>query len=200
MRRRQFLMLVSLLAVGSLAAGLVLASQRGSTEPSATSSSAIHPMVLRGNGVGAAVFGQPEAAAIRNLRAVLGPPNSSHPVDLSGNCTIDSGMEWRTMVAYFLHGTFVGYATGSLLGGLGHNDIPNAVTANGLRIGDPLTRATRLYGGALETSYAQGGSWFVTTPTGKLAGYLTSEVDATKPAPKIADITAGSVGCPAASP
>ena len=42
--------------------------------------------------------------------------------------------------------------------------------------------------------------WAAATTKGKLAGYLTSEVNSTKPVPQIADITAGSVGCPAASP
>ena len=109
-------------------------------------------------------------------------------------------MEWPTVTAYFLHRAFVGYATGSLLGGLGGRKLPHAATAAGLRIGDTLSRAAGLYGGSLRTSYAQGGSWFAVTSTGTLAGYLTSEVNSTTPVPRIADITAGSVGCPAASP
>lgn len=104
------------------------------------------------------------------------------------------------MTAYFFHDAFVGYATGSLLGGSRNAGLTDVTTASGLRIGDPLTRAARLYGASLQTSYAQGGSWFVATPKGALAGYLTSEVNSTRPAPRIADITAGSVGCPAASP
>jgi hypothetical protein len=156
--------------------------------------------VLRGNGLGAAAFGQPAPVAFAALRQILGAPNSAKPVDLVGNCTIDSAMEWRAMTAYFFHGAFVGYATGSLLGGSANAGPSDVTTASGLRIGDPLTRAAELYGASLRTSYAQGGSWFVVTPTGTLAGYLTSEVNSTRPAPRIADITAGSVGCPAASP
>jgi hypothetical protein len=48
---------------------------------------------------------------------------------------------------------------------------------------------------------SQGGSWRVTTSTGMLDGYLTAVPDrATPPVPRIADVSAGSVGCPAASP
>jgi hypothetical protein len=65
-------------------------------------------------------------------------------------------------------------------------------------LGDTLARARVLYGDALTTSFAQGGSWSVTTSTGRLAGLLTGEVDQTSPRPRIVDITA--VGYPAASP
>jgi hypothetical protein len=119
---------------------------------------------------------------------------------MAGNCTIDAALQWSTITAYFLHGKFVGYATLSLLDGRGTHELPDVATAKGLRIGDTLARAERLYAGALKTSYEQGGSWFVTTPDGSQAGYLTSEVDSTRPAPRIADVTAGSVGCPAATP
>lgn len=191
-----------MLAAGGLAVGLFVTSTSGSRSPprAPTSPPSGHLIVLRGNGFGAAAFGQPTGTAVAALRAVLGKPESGHPVDMAGNCTVDAAMEWPTMTAYFFHGAFVGYATGSLLGGPGNDRLPAVATAAGLRIGDPLTRAARLYGASLRTSYAQGGSWFVETPAGTLAGYLTNEVDATGPAPRIADVTAGSVGCPAASP
>ena len=159
-----------------------------------------HAIVLRGNGVGKAVFGQPETTAIADLRAVLGAPKTHQPVNLAGNCTVDAGVEWVSMTAYFLHGTFVGYASLSLLAEPVNGKLPRVATAAGLHIGDTLARAARLYGRSLRTSYEQGGSWSAVTRNGKLAGYLTSEVNSTNPAPRIADITAGSVGCPAASP
>lgn len=43
-----------------------------------------------------------------------------------------------------------------------------------------LSGAEQMYGPDLTTSFAQGGSWFVNTPTGKIEGYLTSE---TQPEP-----------------
>lgn len=199
-QHRRLLVLVSFVAAGGLAIGLLVNSQSASPPPAATRPPPTHVIVLRGNGLGGADFGQAAPTAIEALRTLLGTPKTGQPASMAGNCTIDAAMEWRNMTAYFFHGAFVGYATGSLLGGSGNDRLPDVATAAGLRIGDPLTRATRLYGASLRTSYAQGGSWFVATPTGPVAGYLTSEVNSTAPAPRIADITAGSVGCPAASP
>jgi hypothetical protein len=159
-----------------------------------------HAVVLRGNGIGKAVFGQPEAIAVAGLRAALGAPKSHRPVNLTGNCTVDAGVEWSSMTAYFFHGNFVGYASVSLLAEPVSRSLPHLVTVAGLHIGDTLARATHLYGRSLRTSLAQGGNWSAATSSGTLAGYLTSEVNSTKPPPRIADITAGSVGCPAASP
>jgi hypothetical protein len=104
------------------------------------------------------------------------------------------------MTAYFDHQRFVGYATGSLNGLPGYRGIPNASTSSGLKIGDTLAQAQRIYDGSLRTSQAQGGSWFAATSTGTLDGLLTNEVDGPRPTPRIADIDAGSVGCPAMSP
>jgi hypothetical protein len=118
----------------------------------------------------------------------------------SNNCTIDSYLQWSTMTAYFDHQRFVGYGTGSLVGGPGYRDIPNVTTAAGLRIGDTLAQARHIYGNAFRTSLAQGGSWFATTPSGTLSGNLTNEANELTPEPRIADLTAGSVGCPAMSP
>jgi hypothetical protein len=118
----------------------------------------------------------------------------------AGNCTIDAAMQWPTMTAYFFHSPFVGYGTGSLLALPQDRKIPNATTVSGLRIGDTLARARVLYGNDLTTSYAQGGSWFAASSSGRLAGLLTAEINHSGPTPRIADITAGSVGCPAVSP
>lgn len=201
-RHRHLLILILLIAAAGLTAGLVASSSSQNSSPPhrANSPPPHHVIVLRGNGFGAAEFGQPAPTAIGALRVVLGAPESATPVDMTGNCTIDAAMEWPAMTAYFFHGAFVGYATGTLLGGPRAHGLSDVATAAGLRIGDALTRAVRLYGGFLQTSFAQGGSWFAVTSTGTLAGYLTSEVNSKNPAPRIADITAGSVGCPAMSP
>lgn len=161
---------------------------------------AAHSIVLRGNGIGKAVFGQPESAAVAKLQAVLGAPKTHKPVNLTGNCTVDAGVEWSSMTAYFFHGNFVGYATVSLLAEPVSRALPHLTTGAGMHIGDTLAHASHLYGRSLKTSLAQGGNWSASTSSGTLAGYLTSEVNSTNPAPRIADITAGSVGCPAASP
>jgi len=158
------------------------------------------PIILGGDGLGAAVFGQPAATAIGELASVLGRPTGFN--NTPGNCTIDAMAWWSTIDVYFFQGRFVGYSTGSLLGGeygnSGANSIPgNAMTVNDLRIGDTLAQAQQLYKGAIQTSYSQGGSWSVVTPTGTLVGNLTLVLT---PQTRIADINAGSVGCPAATP
>ena len=79
----------------------------------------------------------------------------------------------------------------------GATSIPNATTVNDLRVGDTLAYAEELYQGAIPTSHSQGGSWYVRIPTGKLASILTPELT---PQTRIVYISAGSVGCPAASP
>jgi hypothetical protein len=152
-------------------------------------------IILRGDGLGAAIFGQSATVAIGELEPLLGYPTGL--TNMAGNCTIDAMVSWQRFNAYFLQGHFVGFSTGSLLGESGANAIPNAMTVNGLRVGDTLGHAENLYQGAIQTSYSQGGSWYVRTPTGELAGLLTLELT---PQTRIAYISGGSVGCPAASP
>jgi hypothetical protein len=155
-------------------------------------------LVLRGNGLGLAQFGQSELLTIDELNRSLGAPLHQGPTNMAGNCTIDAAMQWTTLTAYFLHDRFVGYGTNSIRGYFLNSD---ASTVAGLHLGDSLAEAQVLYGGTLHTSTAQGGSWSVATATGRLAGLFTAEVDQTPSRhPRIADITAGSVGCPAASP
>jgi hypothetical protein len=213
-RRRRAVAAGVLLALGGLAFGLVYAAggspprqpgngaSSGGT-PGAPGSVAGH-FTFRGNGIGGATFGQPEAVAIAELDKVLGSPATPRPTGDAGNCTVDAYLIWPTMTAYFFHGRFVGYNSASLPGSQGSgapNVIPNASTSAGLRIGDDVAQARRIYGDAFVALFAQGGSWRVTTSTGMLDGYLTAVPDRpTPPVPRIADVSAGSVGCPAASP
>ena len=108
------------------------------------------------------------------------------------------------MTAYFFHGRFVGYNSASLLAAQGSgapNVIPSTSTAAGLRIGDDVAQARRIHGSAFVVLFSLGGSWRVTTSTGWLRGYLTAVPGfPTPPVPRVADVSAGSVGCPAASP
>jgi hypothetical protein len=213
-RRRRAGALVVLLALAGLAFGLVLAAggspphrpghgASSGNMPGAAATAAGH-YTFRGNGLGAARFGQPEAVAIAELDKVLGSPTTPRPTNYAGNCTVDSYLTWSTITAYFFRGRFVGYNSASLLGAHvsgAPNVIPSASTAAGLRIGDDLTQARRIYGGAFVVLFSQGGSWRVTTSTGRLDGYLTAVPDRpTPPTPKVADVSAGSAGCPAASP
>jgi hypothetical protein len=118
---------------------------------------------------------------------------------MGSNCNIDTAEQWSTLTAYFEGGAFVGYGTWAANG----EALPlgNFETAMGLRIGDTITLAEQLYGSAFQTSFAQGGSWSVTTPEGKLIGLLSRPPnEPEQPPPTINDIAAGSVGCPAATP
>jgi hypothetical protein len=213
-RRRRAVALGVLLTLGGLAFGLVFAAggsppprpgngpSSGNT-PGAPGTVAGH-FTFRGNGIGGATFGQPQAVAIAELDKVLGSPTTPRPIDDAGNCTVDAYLTWPTMTAYFFRSRFVGYDSASLLGAQasGAPDvIPSASTAAGLRIGDDVAQARRIYGSAFVVLFSQGGSWRVTTSTGMLDGYLTAVPGRpTPPVPKVADVSAGSVGCPAASP
>jgi hypothetical protein len=212
-RRRRAVAVGVLLALGGLTLGLVFAvggspprrpgdNASAGKRPGASGSVAGH-FTFRGNGIGAATFGQPEAVAIAELDKVLGSPKTSRPTGDAGNCTVDAYLTWPTMTAYFFGGRFVGYNSASLLGmGPGAPSvIPRAATAAGLRIGDDVAQARRIYGSAFVVLFSQGGSWRVTTSTGKLDGYLTAVPGSrTAQVPRVADVSAGSVGCPAASP
>jgi hypothetical protein len=204
-RRRRLGMLGAIVAVLGVVGGLLASSGGTPPRPPRTAREgpgnppavAIGHFVLRGDGIGDAKFGEAQGDAILALDKVLGSPLHHRATNERGNCTIDAEMQWRPITAYFSRDRFVGYATVSIQG---RELDSEAATAKGLHLGDPLALARLLYGPALTTSYAQGGSWFVATPMGRIAGILTAEVDQTSPGPRIADITAGSVGCPAASP
>ncbi len=160
------------------------------------------PVILRGNGIGNAIFGQSETTAISNLEKVLGPSTTTAPRPAT-NCTVDAYLQFPGIVIYFDRKTFVGYDTGP--GNTGsanteNKEILNVITTDGLKIGDTLAQAKQIYGSMLRTSAAQGGSWFASTSTGTVDGLTTDELYRTNPPPKIADISAGSVGCPAVSP
>lgn len=154
-------------------------------------------MTLAGDGVATVRFGASTSAAIAGLDQALGN-SSKGPISEAGNCDIDAAEQWSSLTVFFAAGRFVGYST------LAANGEPltqgNMETAMGLRIGDPLAQAQQLYGSAFKTSLAQGGSWSVTTPDGKIIGYLSSEPNRPGPAPTITSVEAGSVGCPAATP
>jgi hypothetical protein len=209
-RRRRNRWLAGALTLVAIAGASALIATSGSGPPQrpprktlSTDRGSIPPIrgaiTLKANGIGRASFGQPEAAAIASLEQMLGAPPSSTPTP-SNNCTIDSLLRWATIAAYFDHQRFVGYSTVWLTGRPENRGDTDFVTSAGLRLGDTLSQARRLYGTALRTSYEQGGAWFATTPSGTLAGNLTNEVNETSPTPQINDITAGSVGCPAMSP
>jgi hypothetical protein len=136
-------------ARGELSGAPPLSPTYGASRPPAR-----QPIVLRGDGFGSAVFNSPRSAA----------PTPSN------DCTVDAYLQWPMMTAYFDHQRFVGFTTGSLGARPGYREMPNMVTPAGLKIGDTLAQARRIYGADFRTSLAQGGSWFVATSTGTLDG------------------------------
>ena len=212
-RRRRAAAAGVFLALGGLAIGIFLAAggppprrpgnDAASGDASGPPGSAASHFTFRGNGIAGATFGQPEALAIAEMNKVLGSPTTRRPTSDAGDCTVDASLTWPTLTAYFFHGRFVGYNSASLVaaGSGAPNVIPKASTAAGLRIGDDVTQARRIYGSAFVVLFSQGGSWRVATSAGRLDGYLTAIPGSrTPPLPEVADVSAGSVGCPAASP
>lgn len=168
--------------------------QPTTTTPPGTASTSNTAVILRGSGLSGVAFGTSQPTAITDLGQLLGPPSSTAPLN---QCGVDTAVQWPTLTAYFAKDAFVGYSTLAANG----TTLPdgNQATTTGLRVGDSLSQAERIYGPALTTSFAQGGSWAATTPTGRIEGYLTSEPNQNPPA-RIASIEAGSLGCPAAHP
>ncbi len=116
-----------------------------------------------------------------------------------GNCTIDAALYWTNFAAYFFHGKFVGYQTGNNLTNAPEPTF-NGATPKGLRVGDTLAVAQKLYPRDITTSGENGGVYAVPTTSGTIRGYLSMEIMNPPTRIKIVTISAGSVGCPAASP
>ena len=189
------LVLGLLLVIVSLAAACV---QGKPASLSTTTTHAREPVVLFGNGIASARFGATEPGTKSRLVRMLGAPSASDVLANPGNCGINDSVRWTTVTTYFARGYFVGYEVVSPVGRA--SPTPIAVTAQGLRVGDTLSRAQAAYGSALTTSAAQGGDWSASTPEGKLIGNLSAELNQTVPPLRVTSISAGAVGCAAASP
>ena len=172
-------------------------------------------ITLTGHSFGGLRFGTPQATAVAPVRKVLGLPAA--PAS-TAECGV-TAVTWPVVIdpatgrlvraqdvtLAFARGRFVGYQ----LSGSGRESAsptgPDrgyaAVTARGLRLDDTLARARRLYGRVFTTSSAQGGSWSVRTPQGRLDGYASGvPTDGDLGRLTITSIDAGDVGCPAVSP
>jgi hypothetical protein len=183
-------------APSSATSTTVVGTSTTGSSPATTQASGT-PVVLAGNGVASVSFGLSLPTATRDLDVILGNPVKG-PIDMSGNCGIDTAVQWANVTAYFDQGAFVGYGTWAANG----EPLPpgNLTTAMGLRLGATTGQAKRAYGSAFGTSDNQGGSWSVSTPQGKLIGNLSAVPGQPGPRPTISSIAAGSVGCPAATP
>jgi hypothetical protein len=138
-------------------------------------------------GFGDIAFGTGEDAAQAALVKLLGEPKKD--VTRSGlpaACRVSSSAEWEGFTAFYFNGAFTGYEyRGADLEG-----------PDGLNVGMSVAAAKESAGKDFSTSFAQGGSWLLHTPSGKLFGYL----DAVPPKARIASIDAGAVGCSAMTP
>jgi hypothetical protein len=155
-------------------------------------------VVLSGDSVGSVRFGERQQKAVTALEKVIGAAKGGVE-DAKGNCTIDAALYWANFSVYFLRGSFVGYQTGNNLTAK-QEPTSNARTSQGLRVGDTLAEARRLYPGRVTTSAENGGVYAVKTASGTIRGYLSLEVLNPPNKIQIVSISAGSVGCPAASP
>jgi hypothetical protein len=154
---------------------------------------------LSGDSVGSVRFGESQGKAVSALKKLLGTTDGGVQSGGRANCTIDASLYWINFGAYFFKGRFVGYQTGNNLT-VKPEPTFNGETPEGLVVGDTLAEARLLYPGHLTTGGANGGVFAVRTTTGTIRGYLSEEPLNPPNEVKIVSISAGSVGCPAASP
>jgi hypothetical protein len=169
--------------------------------PAAITSAVTSPertVVLSGDSVNSVRFGEPQQQAVRALMKLIGT-TQGRVQSAKGNCTIDAALYWTNFSVYFLRGRLVGYQTGDNLTGKPEPTF-NGKTPQGLRIGDSLAEARIIYPGHVTSHAENGGVYAITTTTGTIRGYLSLEISNPASKIKIVSISAGSVGCPAASP
>ena len=166
-----------------------------------TASAATSPkttVTLSGDAVGSVRFDEAQGNSVTALLKLIGKSEGGVR-SATGNCTIDAALYWTHFSAYFFHGKFVGYQTGNNLT-TAHEPTFNGATPQGLRVGDTLATAERLYPGHITTLAENAGVYAASTKTGVIRGYLSMEITNSPTKIKIVTISAGSVGCPAASP
>ncbi len=171
------------------------------SSPAAVSSAVTppeHGVVLSGDSVGFVRFGESQQQAMTALTRLIGT-TAGGVQSAKGNCTVDAALYWTNFSVYFLRDRFVGYQTGNNLNDK-REPVFNGNTPQGLRIGDSLAEARMLYPGHVTTRAENGGVYAITTATGTIRGYLSLEISNPPSKIKIVSISAGSVGCPAASP
>jgi hypothetical protein len=156
-------------------------------------------VVLTGNSVGSVRLGESQDRAVAALNNLLGATDGSVQSRGKANCTIDASLYWNNFGVYFFKGRFVGYQTGNNLTVKPESTF-NGKTPQGLVVGDTLAEARLLYPGHLTTGGANEGVFAITTTTGTIRGYLSEEPLNPPNEVKIVSISAGSVGCLAASP
>ncbi len=157
-----------------------------------------HPspvVVLSGNGLATLHLGARQSSAINTLVRLFGRASTRvTPTPALRNCGIQAQGSWHSLGVFFRHDRLVGLA-------FGPGRTPLVRTDAGLRLGDTLAKARKLYGGKLTTSGNNGGSWFIATSVGRIDGFLDpSGANSSHPSSKIITMDVGVVGCPAMSP
>jgi hypothetical protein len=156
---------------------------------------------LAGDGIAAVKFGESPSAVATRLTHLLGAASVAYYPD--GTCGADHAISWPGLLIFFRKGKFVGYEYGSAVApGQMQVQAPVLASTAGLRIGDTVAQAERLYGGTFRLS-TRDGSWSAATPDGRIEGI-------TWPTPRpgavinsrseIANIDAGVPECPATAP
>lgn len=163
--------------------------------------------VLRTDGIGGVRFGSSPTVVRARLSVMTG--QAGGPYAPGGSCGLDHRIKWwdqwtangePALTAYFRRGAFVGYQVGDLSAPRRQNAGWEFATTRGLRVGDTLAQARRLYGSAVVVSPAQGGSWSLHDSGGFIRGYAWAWQGPGVRQGLVATIDAGDVGCPASSP
>ncbi len=171
--------------------------------------------VLAGEGVGGVRFGASPAAVRVTLDALMGANGGAY--FQRNGCGIDHEIDWPSrstgaapdrvpvLSVFFKRGRFVGYQYGEYGSPTKPRYSRRAVglaSVRGLRIGESLALAYRLYGRAFTISASQGGTWSAATVRGQLRGFAWGTTKHGKVGSQslIDTIGAGDLGCPALSP
>jgi len=153
-------------------------------------------VVLWGNGISNVTFGDAEVSASSALQHLIG--RASRPIQndrADSHCGYDAFLAWPKVTAWFDRGKFVGYETTYEAVGT-----VAMATSKGLRVGESLTTARRLYGSSLTSSSVQGGAFFVSTSAGRIDGFLNNNPIYDAAGSRVTTIGAGIQGCPSMEP
>jgi hypothetical protein len=184
--------MLAVIGVGCAAAGGGAAVAMSGT--GAPARAVVVQPALHGDGIADARFGNTAGSAIHRVRLLLGR-KPVEPDAVVNACRIDHAARWPGLTMFFHNARFAGY---SYELPKHRTREPELATARGLRVGDTLARAHRLYGAGFERSSAQGGSWSATIRHRRLMGYAHRLPIG--PHSTVATIEAGDVGCPAMTP
>jgi hypothetical protein len=150
--------------------------------------------VLHATRIGRAGFGMQRARVTHTLDRLLRhrPTERLHVLHA---CGVDHAIGWPGLVVFLRGNRLVGY---SYRPAYGSRHIPILATARGLRVGDTLATGKVLYGRNFHASRHHGGSWWASTPEGRVVGLASGWPQG--PLGSVATIAAGHVGCPSVTP